>query len=395
MFFIVIATTSFSADKPKFLSTEALPGDGVFSLLRRYGLDRNSCNHAEFYKINNMKNGAGLKVGKSYFVPILIFTFNGKTIRSSVGIEDWNTAKNIENYNEAMLKDGYRQTSFKSDKVLWVPYHFLNCPDEDVPAPAPEAAPVNGELNLAVEPAGNRRYPIFGKKYEHVPLKDNSLQGKVYFIESGHGGPDPGAMVTLKNKKTLCEDEYAYDVALRLVRNLVEHGATAYMITRDPDDGIRDDEYLKCDSDEVVWGNESIPRRQRPRLFQRSDVINELYDKHEKQGVTDQKLIVIHVDSRGKGEQTDLYFYYHSEDPAGKKLATDLHQSVELHYKKYRNGRGYGGTVSARDLHMLRETKVPSAYIELGNIRHPTDQQRIILPQNRQLLADWLLEGLK
>ncbi len=395
LLFCTTLITSFSVDKPKYLSTEALPGDGVFSMLRRYGLDRNSCNHNQFYKLNDMKNGSGLKVGKSYYLPIQIYTFNGKTIRSSIGINDWTTAKNIENYNEAMLKDGYRQSSFKTDKVLWVPYHLLNCPDEDVPAPSAEAAPVNGEVNLAVEPSGNRRFPIFGKKHEHVPLKDNSLRGKVYYIESGHGGPDPGAMVTLKNKKTLCEDEYAYDVALRLVRNLVAHGATAYMITRDPDDGIRDDEYLQCDSDEVVWGNEAIPRSHKPRLFQRSDVINELYDKHEKQGVQDQKLIVIHVDSRGKGAQTDLYFYYHSEDPAGKKLALDLHKSMEFHYKKYRNGRGYDGTVSARDLHMLRETKVPSAYIELGNIRHPTDQQRIILPKNRQLLADWLLEGLK
>jgi N-acetylmuramoyl-L-alanine amidase len=385
--------TALSPGEPKYLKTEALPGDGVYSLLRRYSLDRNSCNHDQFYKLNKMKSGASLKVGNTYYVPVMIYSFNGKTIRSSVGIDDWNTAKSIESYNDSMLKDGYKNKSFKDDKLLWVPYHLLNCPDEDLPT-APETAPANGEVNLAVEPAGNRRFPIFGKKHQHVPLKDESLRGKVYYIESGHGGPDPGAMVTY-GKHTLCEDEYAYDVALRLVRNLIAHGATAYMITRDTDDGIRDSQYLVCDSDEVVWGNEPILRRHKPRLFQRSDVINALYDKHEKQGVKEQKLIVIHVDSRGKREQTDLYFYYHPDDPAGKKLATEMHDSMEFHYKKHRNGRGYDGTVSARDLHMLRETKVPSAYIELGNIRHPQDQQRLIVPQNRQLLADWLLEGLK
>lgn len=389
---LVLLTTSLSLDKPKYLKVEALPGDGVFSLLRRYSLDRNSCNHSQFYKLNKLKSGASLKVGNTYFLPIMLYSFNGKTIRSSVGIDDWNTAKSIETYNDSMLKDGFRSKSFKEDKELWVPYHLLNCPDEDVPAPA--EAPANGEINLAVEPAGNRRFPIFGKKYEHVPLKDNSLQGKVYYIESGHGGPDPGAMATI-DKNTVCEDEYAYDVALRLVRNLVAHGATAYMITRDPNDGIRDDHYLKCDSDEVVWGNEAILRSHKPRLFQRSDVINALYDKHQKQGVKEQKLIVIHVDSRGKREQTDLYFYYHPDDPAGKKLATDMYDSMLSNYNKVRNGRGYAGTVTSRDLHMLRETKVPSAYIELGNIRHPQDQQRIILPKNRQLLADWLLDGLK
>jgi N-acetylmuramoyl-L-alanine amidase len=374
------------------LQTEALPGDGVFSILRRYDLDRNSCNHSEFYKLNKLKNGASLQVGKSYYLPILIYTFNGKTIRSSVGIKDWNTAKNIETYNDNMLKDGYRSESFKKDKVLWVPYHLLKCPDEDVPAPDdPEE---NGEVNLAVASSGSRIFPIFGKKYQHVPLKSSSLKGKVYYIESGHGGPDPGAMASL-GKHTLCEDEYAYDVALRLVRILVAHGATAYMITRDPDDGIRDAQYLDCDSDEVVWGNEPIKYKHKPRLFQRSDVINDLFEKHKKQGVTEQKLIVIHVDSRGKREQTDLYFYYHPDDKAGEKLALDMHKSMERHYKKYRNGRGYDGTVTPRDLHMLRETNVPSAYIEIGNIRHPVDQQRIIHSSNRQLLADWLFEGLK
>jgi N-acetylmuramoyl-L-alanine amidase len=322
----------------------------------------------------------------------MLYDFNGKTIRSSIGITDWNTAKRIEAYNDNMLEDGYRTSDFREDKILWVPYHLLNCPNQDIDTTPPSDE--NGEVNLAVQPSGSRIFPIFGKKYEHVPLEGNELRGKVYYIESGHGGPDPGAMVKL-GKHTLCEDEYAYDVALRLVRNLVAHGATAYMITRDPDDGIRDDKYLGCDSDEVVWGNKPIKVRQKPRLFQRSDVINELYDKHEKQGVTDQKLIVIHVDSRSKGAQTDLYFYYYPGDDNGKKLATELHKSVEANYKKYRNGRGYNGSVSSRDLHMLRETKVPSAYIELGNIKHPQDQQRLILASNRQLLADWLFEGLK
>lgn len=379
---------------PEFYSTKALPGDGVFSLLRRYDLDRNSCNVSKFYALNDLKSGSKLKVGQAYLLPIYIYDFDGKTIRSSVGIKDIETAKSIETYNDAMLKDGYRNQSFKKDKKLWVPYHLLKCPDVDVEAPKLDDTASNGEVNLAIEPSGNRRFPIFGKKYEHVPLLDNSLAGKVFFIESGHGGPDPGAMATV-NKHTVCEDEYAYDVALRVVRKLIQHGATAYMITRDRNDGIRDDQYLVCDNDEVVWGNEAIFRGQKTRLFQRSDVINTLYDKHAKQGVKDQKLIVIHVDSRGKGQQTDLFFYYHPDDKQGKKLATKMHDTMEKNYNKVNKKRGYKGTVTARDLHMLRETKVTAAYIEMGNIKHPTDQKRLFLASNRQLVADWLFEGMK
>jgi N-acetylmuramoyl-L-alanine amidase len=379
---------------PEFYTAKALPGDGVFSLLRRYDLDRNSCNVSKFYALNDLKNGSQLKVGQSYLLPIYIYDFDGKTIRSSVGIKDWETAKSIETYNEKMMKDGYRSSSFKKDKKLWVPYHLLKCPDADVEAPELDDTASNGEVNLAIEPSGNRRFPIFGKKYEYVPLVDNSLAGKVFFIESGHGGPDPGAMAKV-GTHTVCEDEYAYDVALRVVRKLIQHGATAYMITRDKNDGIRDDQYLVCDNDEVVWGNEAIFRGHKTRLFQRSDVINTLYDKHLKQGVKDQKLIVIHVDSRGKGQQTDLFFYYHPDDKEGKKLATKMHDTMERNYAKVNKKRGYKGTVTARDLHMLRETKVTAAYIEMGNIKHPTDQKRLFIASNRQLIADWLFEGMK
>jgi len=384
---ILIAGTSYA-------EAAALPGDGVYSLLRRYKLDAHSCNHSKFYEINDLKSGSSLKIGKKYWLPIILYKYNGKTIRSSIGIDDWNTAKSIEEYNESMFKDGFRDNSFRKNKILWVPYHLLHCPKNDLPEPIESSAAKDKLLDdLATKPASGRNFPIFGKKYAYTPLKGNELEGKVFYIESGHGGPDPGAMAK-KAGHMLCEDEYAYDVSLRLVRNLIAHGATAYMITRDPDDGIRDSEYLKCDSDEVTWGNLTVPAPQKTRLFQRSDVINELYEKHKKQGVTEQKLIVIHVDSRGKGHQTDLYFYYHPDDPEGKKLATDMHLSMEANYKKYRKGRGYDGSVTARDLHMLRETKVTSAYIEIGNIRHPTDQQRIIVPRNRQLLADWLFQGL-
>ncbi len=382
--------------EPDFYKTKALPGDGVFSMLRRYNLDRNSCNISKFYALNDLKKGTSLKVGNTYQLPIFIYYFDGKSIRSSVGIKDWETAKLIEAYNESMLKDGYRNDSFKKDKLLWVPYHLLKCPDSDIKKPTLDETASNGEVNLAVEASGNRRFPIFGKKYEHVPLKNSSLAGKVFYIESGHGGPDPGAVAKV-GSHVVCEDEYAYDVALRVVRKLTEHGATAYMITRDRNDGIRDAQYLVCDKDEVVWGNESIFRGQKPRLFQRSDVINELYEKHRKQGVKDenQKLIVIHVDSRGKREQTDLFFYYHPDDKKGKALANSMHEKMEAGYKKVNKKRGYDGTVTARDLHMLRETKVPSAYIELGNIKHPTDQKRLFLAANRQIIAEWLFEGMK
>ena len=43
---------------------------------------------------------------------------------------------------------------------------------------------------------------------------------------------------------------------------------------------------------------------------------------------------------------------------------------------------------------MLREIKPLAVYVELANILNSVDQQRIVIPKNRQLLADWLFAGI-
>jgi len=371
----------------KYYRSEARRGDGVYSLLRRYALDKYSCNFDAFYKLNKMRKNASLATGKTYNLPILLYVFDGKTIRSSVGIDDWDRALSIQKYNEAMLEERLRKESFKTDKILWVPYHQLNCPEEDLDILPPVIS------NPEEDKAGDRIFPIFGAPYSYTPLESSRLKGKVFYISSGHGGVDPGAMAT-RGGRTICEDEYAYDVSLRLCRLLIAHGATTYMVVRDEDDGIRSGEYLECDKDEKLWGGVRMVLQHKARLFQRSNIINELYEKHRQQGVKDQLLVEIHVDSRSRSERTDVYFYHHSSSDEGKELAEEMHRTLKAKYKQYRPGGHYHGTVTSRDLHMLRESKPNSVYVELANIRNYSDQARIVLESNRQLLANWLFEGI-
>ena len=239
----------------------------------------------------------------------------------------------------------------------------------------------------------DRRFEIFGKKYEKVPLKDKTLAGAVYYLISGHGGPDPGAMAQYNNRN-ICEDEYAYDITLRLARNLLAHGAIVYLITRD-NDGIRDETILNCDDDETCWENEKIPAGQKERLTQRSDIINDLYRKNKALGIDYQRTVEIHVDSRSKQERIDLFFYYYPQSALGKGLAEKLHKIIQNKYALYRRDGRYAGDVSERDLHTLREVIPTTVFIELANIQNKFDQKRILLPQNRQALADWLAEGLQ
>lgn len=394
IFFILLVglpLLSMASDPVGYLQITAESGDGIYSLMRRYQLDQYSCNFQKFYKLNDVKKNASLREGKKYYLPIFIYSFNGKNIRTSIGLDNWDVAVGIQKYNETMLEDGLRKKAFKQNRLLWVPFHTFNCANPDLNIKVPE--PVGSASFDKISNPSARNFPIFGPDYAATPLQSNRLSGQIFYLVSGHGGPDPGATGRRANA-TLCEDEYAYDVALRLCRKLIEQGATAYMITRDPNDGIRDDQILKCDEDEIVWGGLPVPRPHKERLHQRSDIINDLYERNRKLGFSKQKAIVIHVDSRTKKERIDLFFYHQQANEASKALAGKLHETMKQKYKQYRKTGSYAGTVKTRDLHMLREVAPTAVYVELANIRNKTDQQRIILPSNRQALADWLYEGL-
>ncbi|MDD4425665.1 MAG: N-acetylmuramoyl-L-alanine amidase [Mariniphaga sp.] len=234
-----------------------------------------------------------------------------------------------------------------------------------------------------------RRYEIFGSNYQDVEIVDDQLKGAVYHLVAGHGGPDPGAVGKYGDWQ-LCEDEYAYDVTLRLARNLIQHGATVYMITRDSNDGIREDSYLKPDKDEICYPNLRIPLNQTKRLKQRTDAVNNLYRKHKG---SFQRMVAIHVDSRSHGENIDVFFYHDKRSNTGRKAARILQKVFQQKYDQHQPGRGYNGTVSDRNLYVVRNTLPVAIYIELGNINHRRDQQRFIISSNRQALANWMFEG--
>ncbi|PLW97607.1 MAG: N-acetylmuramoyl-L-alanine amidase [Marinilabiliales bacterium] len=234
-------------------------------------------------------------------------------------------------------------------------------------------------------------YPIFGAEYSDVKITDRKLSGAVFYLVSGHGGPDPGAVGKI-NGRTVSEDEYAYDITLRLARKLVEHGALVYMIIRDNNDGIRNDKYLPLDKDEVCYPNLTIPLDKNARLRQRARAVNNLYRKNRSK--KHHRCVVIHVDSRTKGQNIDVFFYHHQYSKSGKRLAQRLQSTFKQKYAQHQPGRVYSGTVSHRNLYMIRKTDPPAVFIELGNINNSKDQRRFLPSDNREALAKWLYEGL-
>lgn len=248
--------------------------------------------------------------------------------------------------------------------------------------------PLRGQKAAGTSGKARKGYePLFGKKYANYSQVSSELKGACFYLVSGHGGPDPGAIGKIGNHE-LHEDEYAYDIILRVARNLMQRGAKVHIIIQDKKDGIRDGMYLNNTKRETCMGSK-IPLNQVSRLKQRCDKINALM-KQDKE--TYKRALFIHVDSRARGKQMDVFFY-HAGSKQGKKLANTVKQTFKRKYAHHQPGRGFTGTVSKRNLYVLRNAQPVSLFIEIGNIQNKYDQQRIILSNNRQALANWISEA--
>ena len=296
----------------EYHKVKARNGDGITILLQRYELHRDSRLRKSFLNLNNLKEKQYLIQNRKYKLPVKLYNYDGKSIRSTIGVQDWDKAVRIKKYNESIFAKGARSTHYSESKILWVPVsELLNIEITPTPLITKVKAPVSKDVTKHASITLNN---IYGKGYKLKKASNNSLKGKVYYIVSGHGGPDPGAMCKTC-EDTLCEDEYAYDVSLRIARNLEEHGAIVEMVVQDKNDGIRDGSYLPCDKDERLANGEKLPGNQMKRLVQRTNYINRKHEEYSRKGYKDQVVVSIHVDANSKSTQQDVFFCYykHSE----------------------------------------------------------------------------------
>ena len=238
--------------------------------------------------------------------------------------------------------------------------------------------------------AQTHKEPLFGKKEQTYKVTSNSLKGAVFYLVSGHGGPDPGCIGKYQGKE-LHEDEYAYDIVLRLGRELLQRGAKVYFIIQDKKDGIRESYILNNSKRETCMGK-AIPLNQIQRLNQRCDAINRLH--HKERNAKYKRAIFVHVDSRSRKNQIDVFFYHAPGSKYGERLAKSIQTTFRQKYKKFQPNRGFDGAVSERNLFVLRNTKPVGVFLEVGNIQNAQDQKRLVIPDNRQALANWITDAI-
>ena len=133
-----------------------------------------------------------------------------------------------------------------------------------------------------------------------------------------------------------------------------------------------------------------IPLNQVERLKQRCKWVDKLFKKDKSNY---KRAIFIHVDSRSKGKQTDVFFYHAPGSSKGKRLANNLHRTFDKKYDKHQPNRGFTGTVSGRNLYVYA-TRSRWRCFGTWNIQNKRDQQRLVLQNNRQALAKWIAEGI-
>src|SRR5690349_18491917 len=123
IFFLVNTAMIWATSDPYFYKYTARPGDGIIILLSRYDLDQYDCNLDKFLELNHLKKNDPLMAGKKYQLPVLIYQYNGKSIRTTLSITDFEKAQRIADYNQDIFKKNLRQADYKSSGILWVPYH--------------------------------------------------------------------------------------------------------------------------------------------------------------------------------------------------------------------------------------------------------------------------------
>ena len=324
-------------------------GEGISSFLLRHNRSPKKY-YDDFIELNKQKLGKNnvLKVGVTYVIP--------PVKKSTTTSAKTTPVKNTGAKNTTSESAGTKQPSSKA-----------------------KSTKIGTTINE----------PLFGKQLANVKVTSNRLAGACFYVVSGHGGPDPGAIGKVGNRE-LHEDEYAYDIILRLGRALMEKGAKVHIIIQDEKDGIRDDRYLSNSDRETCLG-QTIPLDQIARLQQRCDAINRLtYKDKEKY----KRAIFIHVDSRGHKDQVDVFFYHSPGSKLGKRLTENIHKTFERKYDKHQPNRGFRGTVSERSLYVLKKSNPAAAFLELGNIQNERDRKRLVIPSNRQALADWICQGI-
>lgn len=195
---------------------------------------------------------------------------------------------------------------------------------------------------------------VNGKRHTGYIHKNDvtNSNGKVIVIDAGHGGTDPGAV-----GNGLLEKEITLDIALRTKQLLEETGFTVIM-TRESD----------------VY----------PSLKQRTDLAN---------NANADIFVSIHVNAGG-GTGIETWWHDKAPEPQKRQLLATYIQNELIAATGARNRGVKSPTRDKGNFHVTRETKMPSALVEVGFIDNASDAAKLSESSYRQQIATGIVQGI-
>ncbi len=193
---------------------------------------------------------------------------------------------------------------------------------------------------------------VHGDYVKAVDLSANPFKGKVVVIDPGHGGIDSGAI----GATGLLEKEVNIDVAERLKKFLENAGAVVVM--------TREGDRSASNSKRVNIANDA-----------KADVF-----------------LSIHANAYSNPDSNGTETFYcsnNSNRDASRYLAQQLQR--ELIEELGRRDRG----VKTRSFYVIKETKMPSALVELAFLTNKEEEALLRKPEARAASAEALFKGLE
>ncbi|WKC79078.1 LysM peptidoglycan-binding domain-containing protein [Borreliella turdi] len=239
--------------------------------------------------------------------------------------------------------------------------------------------------------------------------KGSRLKDKLIILDPGHGGLDPGAIVKsrdgLGNEVFVVEDEYVYDIALRLYVYLKEEGANVELTILAPDHLIRNsvfanntfvnvknevyNDYDLNKNDTVDSWINGTPSGLKKRLV----VVKNIVSKYKNIKDKDIAFFSLHADN-SVGAPKSMGFYYQQDDE--KKY--DIHSKSVA--EKITEGMKRSFYIKGQNLHVLRNNIVMTKLlIEVRNLAFPEEAWSIrsskLRDQDSKILANGILKILE
>jgi N-acetylmuramoyl-L-alanine amidase len=177
-------------------------------------------------------------------------------------------------------------------------------------------------------------------------IHKSPLKNKLIVVDPGHGGIEPGAVVG-----DIKEKDLNLDIGLKLKKLLEASGARVFM--------IRDDDTFVSH-------------------FVRAGMANE---------INADLFVSIHNNSAGSGASGTETLYF--TDPEKKLFAKALQKALVRHI-----GLNDRGIVERPGIVVTRETKMPSALIEVGFMTNKNDLALLMTDEFRQKAAEGILQGI-